>query len=139
MIERAPTALWMTYGEALVYCFFLEHNGYRDWRLPTKDEYHQLGIAVGWYTGRIGAIDSRLVVWPVRTKHMALELAPYSPDLTYDEAVLYCLFCNHDGHNDWRMPTREERDTCDSIRFWIVDDEWRTNTTLWPVRPVRTI
>ena len=67
MLERAPTALWMTYDEALVYCFFLDYNGHKDWRLPTLDEYCQLGRAVGWYTGRIGAIDSRLLVFPVRT------------------------------------------------------------------------
>lgn len=38
-----------------------------------------------------------------------LEYAPRSTELlSYDEAVLYCMFCNHDGHRDWRMPTEAE-------------------------------
>ena len=28
--------------------------------------------------------------------------------MSYDDAVLYCQFCNHDGYTDWRMPTRTE-------------------------------
>jgi hypothetical protein len=26
----------------------------------------------------------------------------------YEEAWLYCLTCNHDGHYDWRLPTVDE-------------------------------
>ena len=67
MIEQAPmTANAMTYEEAAMYCFFLEHNGYRDWRLPTRDEYCQTSNLFGWYTGRLGLEDTRLVC-PVRT------------------------------------------------------------------------
>lgn len=32
----------MTYDEAVMYCLFCDHNGYRDWRLPTWDEYCQI-------------------------------------------------------------------------------------------------
>jgi hypothetical protein len=28
--------------------------------------------------------------------------------LSYDEALLYCQFCNHDGYADWRIPTFSE-------------------------------
>lgn len=39
MIERAPSPpVSMTYDEAAMYCFFLSHNGHRDWRLPTLEE-----------------------------------------------------------------------------------------------------
>jgi hypothetical protein len=38
-----------------------------------------------------------------------IEVAPYALNLmSYEEAVLYCQFCNHNGHNDWRMPTYQE-------------------------------
>lgn len=40
-IEVAPISKnEMTYEEAILYCQFLEHNGCRDWRLPTLDEYY---------------------------------------------------------------------------------------------------
>lgn len=40
-IEVAPRSKnEMTYEEAILYCQFLEHGGYRDWRLPTLDEYY---------------------------------------------------------------------------------------------------
>ena len=35
-----------------------------------------------------------------------IETAPASYNLmTYDEAVMYCAFCRHDGLSDWRLPT----------------------------------
>jgi hypothetical protein len=38
-----------------------------------------------------------------------LEFAPESESLmTYEEALLYCQFCNHNGHMDWKMPTAIE-------------------------------
>lgn len=40
---------------------------------------------------------------------MMLIRAPRSPNkMTYEEAVIYCKFCDHNGHNDWRMPDRSE-------------------------------
>jgi hypothetical protein len=32
---------------------------------------------------------------------MTLEYAPRSEPLLYDEAMLYCYTCTHDGHYDW--------------------------------------
>jgi hypothetical protein len=35
-----------------------------------------------------------------------IELAPITQNkMTYEEAILYCQFCNHDGYTDWRLPT----------------------------------
>lgn len=43
---------------------------------------------------------------------MNIELAPISEKyMLYDEAVLYCHFLKHDGHNDWRMPIFSEWNT----------------------------
>jgi hypothetical protein len=28
--------------------------------------------------------------------------------MSYDEALLYCAFCNYGGHKDWRLPTYKE-------------------------------
>ena len=39
MIEIAPYANPMTYDEAVMYCFFLDYNGHKDWRMPTRTEY----------------------------------------------------------------------------------------------------
>lgn len=40
MIEFAPTSKnKMTYDEALLYCQFLDYNGYNDWRMPSVVEY----------------------------------------------------------------------------------------------------
>jgi hypothetical protein len=39
-LQWAPkTKNAMTYDEAILYCQFLEYNGYSDWRLPTRAEY----------------------------------------------------------------------------------------------------
>ena len=38
-----------------------------------------------------------------------IEFAPTTANMiTYDEAVLYCFFCNYNGHTDWRLPTEYE-------------------------------
>jgi hypothetical protein len=56
MIELAPTSEnEMTYEEAVLYCAFCRHNGYNDWRLPTKDEYYmdaEISIehTMSWYS-----------------------------------------------------------------------------------------
>ena len=50
-----------------------------------------------------------------------LELGPLSESaMSYDEAILYCAFCRHDGHTDWRMPTYAEWDYL-HILGWYVD------------------
>lgn len=40
---------------------------------------------------------------------MSVQWAPPSTSaITYDEAVLYCKFCNHGGYIDWRLPVYYE-------------------------------
>ena len=41
-------------------------------------------------------------------------------DLLYEDALLYCAFCRHNGHSDWRMPTHSEY-LNDDISGWYVD------------------
>jgi hypothetical protein len=57
MLEVAPRSKnYMTYEEAILYCQFLEYNGHRDWRMPTRDEYssnayHDARVG-DWYIDR---------------------------------------------------------------------------------------
>jgi hypothetical protein len=38
-----------------------------------------------------------------------IEVAPSSDVwMTYNEAVIYCQFLEHNGHTDWRLPTYDE-------------------------------
>lgn len=70
MIELAPRSKFlMSYEEAILYCQFLEHNGCRDWRLPTYDEWDTQSMdQLAWY--RILADNSPVnvhwYVMPVR-------------------------------------------------------------------------
>ena len=76
MLELAPAVYSLTYDEAVMYCFFLEHNGYRDWRMPTMYEFlftlslpDSYDIWV-WYIGRDSIVSSpstRHTLIPVRT------------------------------------------------------------------------
>lgn len=68
-----------------------------------------------------------------------IELAPVSKKpMSYDEALLYCQFCDHGSYTDWRMPTVTEYIfTGKNILGWYV----RTTGTLARkelVTPVRT-
>jgi hypothetical protein len=38
-----------TYEEAIMYCFFLEIDGKKGWRLPTEQEYNSYNNVWGWY------------------------------------------------------------------------------------------
>lgn len=43
MIDIAPSSSdTMTYDDALLYCQFLEYDGYRDWCMPTEEEWINL-------------------------------------------------------------------------------------------------
>jgi|688.fasta_scaffold00172_94 hypothetical protein len=67
MIEFAPISPMLTYEEAVIYCTFLDYNGYRDWRMPTKEEYSNPYVTHGWYVkkNQFKPIDKFLVT-PVR-------------------------------------------------------------------------
>ena len=65
MIEVAPPSNAMSYDEALLYCQFLEHNGYSDWRMPTKQEWLDNDNIIGWHTTiRLQHLDRSVI--PVR-------------------------------------------------------------------------
>jgi formylglycine-generating enzyme required for sulfatase activity len=44
MIEISPrdTEILAKWADAVLYCQFLNHNNYHDWRLPTLDEMKQI-------------------------------------------------------------------------------------------------
>ena len=57
--------------------------------------------------------------------------------MSYDEAVLYCTFCTHNGYTDWRMPTKAEwSDSRGMIGWWL---DYGESSHYWSVTPVRTI
>jgi hypothetical protein len=37
---------------------------------------------------------------------------------------MYCQFCNHNGHTDWRLPNTDERDEIATIHPDIVMGYW---------------
>jgi hypothetical protein len=48
-----------------------------------------------------------------------IEFAPtFFPQLTYDEAWVYCLTLDYNGHNDWRMPTHKEWASRNELLGW---------------------
>jgi hypothetical protein len=71
-----------------------------------------------------------------------IECAPTSNYMNYNNAILYCLFCNHNEHNDWRMPTMEEYK---QYRLWgwyvgdtdlLRDDSLSLRSTVTPIRDI---
>jgi hypothetical protein len=149
MIEQAPQApIDMTFEDALLYCQFCNHNGHTDWRMPTNDEYtwlHSEGYWC-WDTSDVGGLDheasATFHVIPVRTM---IEAAPITAiDMTYEEALLYCQFCDHGGHNDWRMPTNDEYARLQLNGNWCWDTSdfgsvaHKVGST-FPVIPVRSV
>lgn len=41
--------------------------------------------------------------------------------MTYNEALMYCMFYEQDGKKDWRMPTFEEIQQIPLV-LWTTDD-----------------
>lgn len=72
-----------------------------------------------------------------------IEIAPLSDfPMTYDEAWLYCATLEHNGHNDWRIPTDYEftyNDEIDEDSFDQSDESrYVMSCTQRVVVPVRT-
>ena len=69
-----------------------------------------------------------------------IEVAPRSGIImTYEEAILYCVFCDHNGYSDWRMPTFDEyfsEGLRNSRVGWYID-RTRDSKVLRKVCPVR--
>ena len=57
--------------------------------------------------------------------------------ITYDQAVLYCTFCRHDGYSDWRLPTWAEYCDLDIIGWYEVSSDTINKATKRVVFPVR--
>jgi hypothetical protein len=69
-VVRAPMSEFeMMYTDAVLYCQFLEHDGHRDWRMPTAAEYYlNCGDVLGcWFVDRSDALDRNRFVIPMRT------------------------------------------------------------------------
>ena len=64
---------------------------------------------------------------------MAYDIAPRSKQrLTYEDALLYCFFLEHNGLTGWHLPTPE-----DLKRANISRNVWSTDT--FPYEPSSTI
>jgi hypothetical protein len=94
------------------------------------------------------------VVYRAGERDMIVYAPRSAKPMTYDEALLYCSFCDHDGYTDWRLPTKEEYFYGPTIFGWNEYDEedntvfattgksWyigRYNFRLWFVTPVREV
>jgi hypothetical protein len=71
MIEIAPVSrIEFTYADALLYCSFLNHRCYKDWRMPTREEWWEYELT-GWRASHLHPVSYRFangkqVVTPVR-------------------------------------------------------------------------
>ena len=64
-----------------------------------------------------------------------IEIAPSSENyMSYNEALLYCVFYNYNGYTDWRIPTRREWMNNSVLSGWYLN---RRNDIVWHVMPVR--
>lgn len=51
MKELFNTGIKCNYQEAQLHCFLCNHNGHKDWRLPTRNEYAEYLLGSGaWDT-----------------------------------------------------------------------------------------
>lgn len=58
-------------------------------------------------------------------------------EMVYDQAFLYCLTLEYNGHKDWRLPTGTEYAITDILSFcWF---EERKTGERWVCQPVRDI
>lgn len=59
--------------------------------------------------------------------------------VSYDEAWLYCMTLNHNGHKDWRLPTEYETGAIRSLMIWCNDDRFKDTRQQYVAVPVRTV
>ena len=59
--------------------------------------------------------------------------------MTYNNAILYCQFLEYRGHNDWRMPTKEECDDYHIISWCRTIIQFDRDDGDWAIVPVRDI
>lgn len=63
---------------------------------------------------------------------MAYDIAPRAPGkLSYEDAVLYCFFLNHNGLTGWRLPTSADIKRANiSRKVWTAEDARYANSTV---------
>jgi len=69
MLEIGPcSSHTLIQDEAWLYCITLEHDGHRDWRLPTWPEMnsHQMRNYSGWTGPYRTNLRIQMLVYPVR-------------------------------------------------------------------------
>jgi hypothetical protein len=59
--------------------------------------------------------------------------------MPYDEAVLYCMTSNENGHNDWRLPLEPETSQFSTLLVWCDEDIDKDTENEFFAIPVRTI
>ena len=52
---------------------------------------------------------------------------------------MYILFCRHNGHKDWRLPTREEWQVLHGYYtpVWLHESDNEKRDEMWYVQPIR--
>lgn len=59
-------------------------------------------------------------------------------EITYEDAILYCTFCDWDGYSNWRLPTWAEyiKGSHIGLNAWY---DGSVSQLLWYAVPVRDI
>jgi hypothetical protein len=66
-----------------------------------------------------------------------IEWAPQSIDImSYNDAILYCVFLDYNDHRDWRIPTLQDFRCAgmDPFIYWLDGDTFIGNAYVKPVR-----
>lgn len=66
-----------------------------------------------------------------------IEYGPTSGRITHEEAWLYCLTLEYNGHKDWIMPTEHLWIHDPKIQGWYEEAGKRYDIALRPVIPIR--
>lgn len=70
-----------------------------------------------------------------------IQIAPKTAyEMTYEEALLYCAFCNHNGYSDWRLPTQHEYEGGIGLTMsWYINRIIAHDTPTWHTTPIRDV
>ena len=94
-------------------------------------------MVLEWDPLNPGSIWSYQPITSHTGKRYMVEYAPTSAKhMTYEEALLYCAFCNYNEHTDWRIPTRDERDVHVIGWGWYLDSQSEYKQPTTPVRDI---
>lgn len=141
-----PLSIRLLYDEAWMYCLTLSHDGRKDWRLPTQEEFEDYGIIeVSACYDECGpdAYPRKHQVQAVRD--VEYEIGPRSAErMLYSEALTYCSMLELNGKQDWRLPTYYEHAEIygSNSPTWyqdepIINSELHGDQEVWHVEPIR--